>query len=646
MHIRRFILAIVLMLSSSYSYAENEFIALCYHDVRDDVDGVVDDDQMAVSTDNLIAQFAWLREHNYHVISLDDITAAKNGQKPLPENAILLTFDDGYKSIYTHVFPLLKQFNYPAVVALVGKWLETPDGQPVTYGSDKDTKPRNFFMNRDEIKEVHKSGLIEFASHSYDLHRGILGNPQGNKQPAATTFQYFKEENRYETSKQYKKRIFADLKKNSQYLQKLTGTKSRAIVWPYGSFSNLSENIASQLGLRFSLTLENKRNKANQDNNINRILIQGNPSLNDFVYALRHPLSEEPIRAAHIDLDYVYDPDPTQVNKNLSQLLDRIKAMEINTVFLQAFADPDGDGNADALYFPNRHMPVRQDLFNRVAWQLRTRSQVSVYAWMPVLSFVIPGTESMRVQRLENGESTLINTEYLRLSLFNEKARTLIEEIYEDLAIYNKFAGLLFHDDAYLSDFEDFSPEALDYSAAILNKPDLTIDDLTGPLKNKWKEIKIHELTQFTLQLANIVKQYQPEIKTARNMYARVLLEPKSEAWFGQRYSNMLRHYDYTAIMAMPYMEHASDPEQWLSTLTERAAIYDPEFKKTLFELQTVDWTTSQPLPNQVLNDHFRLLMQSGVRHIGYYPDNFLNNHPSLTMIKANLSLRVFPFGQ
>ena len=33
--------------------------------------------------------------------------------RPLPDKAILITFDDGYKSLYTRVFPLLKVYRYP-----------------------------------------------------------------------------------------------------------------------------------------------------------------------------------------------------------------------------------------------------------------------------------------------------------------------------------------------------------------------------------------------------------------------------------------------------------------------------------------------------------------------------------------------------
>jgi biofilm PGA synthesis lipoprotein PgaB len=92
----------------------------------------------------------------------------------------------------------------------------------------------------------------------------------------------------------------------------------------------------------------------------------------------------------HVDLDYIYDPNPVQQDKNIDALLDRVKAMGVSTVYLQAFADPKGTGEAEALYFPNRYMPMRADLFNRVAWSLDTRCDVKVYAWMPLLAFKLP----------------------------------------------------------------------------------------------------------------------------------------------------------------------------------------------------------------------------------------------------------------
>ena len=79
------------------------FHILAYHDVRDEEAAFPD--RYAISTRNLVVHFAWLRSNGYHVIGIDDVLAARSGGKPLPPKAVMLTFDDGYRSLYTRVFP-------------------------------------------------------------------------------------------------------------------------------------------------------------------------------------------------------------------------------------------------------------------------------------------------------------------------------------------------------------------------------------------------------------------------------------------------------------------------------------------------------------------------------------------------------------
>ena len=86
------------------------FHVLAYHDVRDAVSGDFDPDQYAVSTRNLIDHFTWLADNGFHPVSIDDIEAAGRGERPLPDKAVLITFDDGLRSVYTQVFPLQKLF--------------------------------------------------------------------------------------------------------------------------------------------------------------------------------------------------------------------------------------------------------------------------------------------------------------------------------------------------------------------------------------------------------------------------------------------------------------------------------------------------------------------------------------------------------
>mgnify|MGYP000594301897 FL=1 len=74
--------------------------------------------EYAVTPTNFVRQIDWLRNNGYHFVSIDDVLAARAGKRRLPENPVLITFDDGYTSVYTYAFPILKMFRIPAVVEI------------------------------------------------------------------------------------------------------------------------------------------------------------------------------------------------------------------------------------------------------------------------------------------------------------------------------------------------------------------------------------------------------------------------------------------------------------------------------------------------------------------------------------------------
>ncbi|MEI6746147.1 MAG: poly-beta-1,6-N-acetyl-D-glucosamine N-deacetylase PgaB, partial [Methylococcaceae bacterium] len=374
---------------------------------------------------------------------------------------------------------------------------------------------------------------------------------------------------------------------------------------------------------------------------LHRLIIVDDPKVEKFAEILTGLRVEQHVRAAHVDMDYLYDKDAEQTEKNISSLVQRIKDMHINTVYLQAFADPDGDGNAEALYFPNRHLPVKQDLFNRVAWQLKKRAAVRVYAWLPMMAYQSKKIDkSWYVQEWRDGKAQPSSHIYTRLSPFNPEARQFVAEIYEDLSKYCNFDGVLFHDDGILSDFEDVSPTALAYGKQVWGISD-DVNKLRATSKSRleWAKHKTELMGQFTDELTNRVRFYRPYIKTARNFYALPLLEPYSEEWYAQSFKSFLTHYDYVAIEAMPFMEDAKNPNQWLTNLVKAAAKEPDGLKKTVFELQTVNWKNQQKIPSNVFIEQLNLLKKLGVKHIGYYPDNVYENQPKLEDLQQHFSL-------
>ena len=627
---RRWLAPLFLLLSLLPSLGQaarqpDDYVVLCYHDIVDlKLTPNLKLYPQTIRRDTLIRHFNWIRQQGYQPVSFQQILDAKAGKAPLPEKAILLSFDDGYESFYRLVYPLLKLYRYPAVFALVGSWLEVPDDKMVPYGNDK--LPRSYFVGWPQIREMQASGLVEIASHTFASHYGLLANPQGNVQPAMTTAGWSQQG--YETMADYRARIKADLDASASQLKAQTGRAPRILVWPYGAFNQTALDLASAAGMPYTFTLTEGTNRVSDaGDRVRRYLLEEETSLETLDEIMGgNTWTRQVERLVHVDLDYVYDPDPRQMNKNIDLLLDRIKGYGITTVYLQAYADDNGDGVAEALYFPNRHMPVKADLFNRVAWQLKTRAGVKVYAWMPVLAYDLgPGHAYVTDSRT----GAPAEGQYLRLSPWDPDSRQRVLDIYEDLGFYTKFDGLLFHDDAFLGDYEGpmtlaRTPDALQAQGE--QKTDLLID--------------------FTLALRDAAARYRQGgadgLKTARNIYAALVTEPHSQQWFAQSMAAFAKAYDYTAVMAMPYMEQADNPDQWLAKLAVDALAQVPA-ERLVFELQSRNWRTGQPIPDAELARWMQIIRREGVNNFGYYPDDFLSNQPDPAVLKPVFSVQTQP---
>ena len=137
-------------LQAEQPWPRNGFVAISWHNVEDEA---ADQRFMSVRTSALREQFAWLRENGYQPVSIAQIREAHRGGKPLPEKAVLLTFDDGYQSFYTRVYPLLKAFQWPALWAPVGSWIDTPPNQQVKFGDEM--VARHYFATWQPVSYTH-----------------------------------------------------------------------------------------------------------------------------------------------------------------------------------------------------------------------------------------------------------------------------------------------------------------------------------------------------------------------------------------------------------------------------------------------------------------------------------------------------------
>jgi peptidoglycan/xylan/chitin deacetylase (PgdA/CDA1 family) len=85
---------------------------------------------------------AFLRKHNYNVISLEALVKGTLEGKKFPLKTVVVTFDDGKDNVHTNAFGILKKYNIPAIIFIPSEDMGT-DG----------------FMTADEIKEMASAGI-------------------------------------------------------------------------------------------------------------------------------------------------------------------------------------------------------------------------------------------------------------------------------------------------------------------------------------------------------------------------------------------------------------------------------------------------------------------------------------------------------
>lgn len=362
------------------------FVSIAFHDVVDRVEDLQTD---SVTVDTLVRFLDWLKGTGWTPVSLDEVAAAARGARPLPDKAILLTFDDGFHSLYTRVYPLLKVYRFPVVSALVGSWMEGPAVGTVRYGGG--VVPRSTFISWAEAREMQASGLVEFASHSHGLHTGVPANPQGNLIPAAITWRYDAATRSYEDDAQYRARIRGDLERSRRLMASELGRAPRALVWPFGRYTGPALAEAKAAGFSFALTLEPEPAYTGDLLALHRYYPSRNPSLGVVAANLRFdPSYPATRRIACVSLDGIAAAgDAAAQDVALGAMIEGLRALGANTAVIDAHAGlataetPLGD-----VYFPTRLRPLRLDLLSRAVWQIRTRAGAEAFLRLPLAAAV------------------------------------------------------------------------------------------------------------------------------------------------------------------------------------------------------------------------------------------------------------------
>ncbi|SEL36250.1 Peptidoglycan/xylan/chitin deacetylase, PgdA/CDA1 family [Roseateles sp. YR242] len=170
---------------------------LCYHRLG------TTGGKMAVSPGNFAAQMEWLVRNNYHVLKLAQLGPYLEGKQALPPRSVVVTFDDGYESVYRFAFPVLKKLGLPATMFVYTDFLGAGDA-----------------LTWPQLQEMSASGLMDIQSHS-KTHRNLIERAAG------------------ENDERYARNIEQEVVLPRDMLEKRLNAPVRHFAFPYGDANDL-----------------------------------------------------------------------------------------------------------------------------------------------------------------------------------------------------------------------------------------------------------------------------------------------------------------------------------------------------------------------------------------------------------------------
>lgn len=162
---------------------------LTYHRVVDLVQGVAPPEHN-VTPGRFRHQLEGMQARGYEFWSLDRLLSAVQAGNELHDRIAVVTFDDGYESVYLNAFPILKELGIPATVFVATKYL---DGQDPFFFDDwgssfrAQLEPSDYGpLTTDQCHEMLDSQLIGIGAHTH-THEDFRGREEQFGQDLATS---------------------------------------------------------------------------------------------------------------------------------------------------------------------------------------------------------------------------------------------------------------------------------------------------------------------------------------------------------------------------------------------------------------------------------------------------------------------------
>jgi peptidoglycan/xylan/chitin deacetylase (PgdA/CDA1 family) len=165
-------------------------------------------------------QMSYLKENGYHVITAEDLLAFLEYRQGLPKKSVLITMDDGYRSVYKFAYPILKEYGFTATLFIYTSFVGVSK-MAITW---------------DQLKEMKADGFV-IGSHT--MYHSDLTKPKEG-----------------ETEQEFIARIEEELYGSKKIIDKKLGQDTYFLAYPFGYYDQRAMQISKKAGYKIAMSVE------------------------------------------------------------------------------------------------------------------------------------------------------------------------------------------------------------------------------------------------------------------------------------------------------------------------------------------------------------------------------------------------------
>lgn len=148
--------------SSLDAQEDNGLPVLTYHHILHDEENTrFHHTSTTTSVRAFTNQMTWLRDQGYATLSMYQLEGYVRNRMNLPARAVVITFDDGLKSVSRYAYPILRQYGFKATAFIISSRIKL---KPQKWD------PKSLqFMSVSELNGIRD--VFDVQSHTHFLHR-------------------------------------------------------------------------------------------------------------------------------------------------------------------------------------------------------------------------------------------------------------------------------------------------------------------------------------------------------------------------------------------------------------------------------------------------------------------------------------------